>query len=292
MCESARRAAFQSFVAKLREADIRPFSTATLSPPAAAAAEVNRQLEQFRFDAASQAIYHFVYDELCDWYLEIAKPVLSGTDAEKSDTVRAVLRKCLEDAVALLHPFMPFVTEEIWEKLTGRSGTLIVSAYPQGDARFTDGRAEAALAALQEVVTRVRHFRTERGAPPTEPVELSIAKDSPSAALLPDLEVLAPQVTHLARLSALRFGPPASGAFRDVVGGLALGLALARPAAGTDASRIVKTLSELDEEIASLDSKLRNPAFVEKAPPPVVEKTRRRLDELTQRRAALSEGRA
>jgi len=72
---------------------------------------------------------------------------------------------------------------------------------------------------------------------------------------------------------------------------LAVGLALARPAAGGDASRIVKTLSDLDDEIASLDSKLRNPAFVEKAPPPVVEKTRRRLDELTQRRAALSEGR-
>ena len=123
-------------------------------------------------------------------------------------------------------------------------------------------------------------------------MELSIAPDSPAAALLPDLEILTPQLTHLARLSALRFGAPASGAFRDVVAGLALGLALARPTAGADASRIVKTLSELDEEIASLDSKLRNPSFVEKAPRPVVEKTRRRLDELTQRRAALSEGRA
>ena len=263
-----------------------------LSRLAATAAEVNRQLTQFRFDEAAQLIYHFVWDELCDVYLEIAKPVLSGRDQEKADAVRAVLRKCLENAVALLHPFMPFVTEEIWEKLTGRSGTLIVAAYPEGEARFADGRAEAALAALQQVVTRVRNFRTERGASPTEPVELSIAKDSPAATLLSDLEVLAPQLTHLARLSALRFGAPASGASRDVVAGLALGLALARPASGADASRIVKTLSDLDEEIASLDSKLRNPAFVEKAPPPVVEKTRRRLDELTQRRAALSEGRA
>jgi valyl-tRNA synthetase len=268
-----------------------------LSRLAATAGEVNRQLEQFRFDAASQAIYHFVYDELCDWYLEIAKPALaaSGSSAEadaKADTVRAVLKKCLEDAVALLHPFMPFVTEEIWEKLTRRPGTLIVAPYPQGEARFADSRAENAMAALEQVVTRVRNFRTERGAAPTEPVELSIAKDSPAAALLPDLQVLAPQLTHLARLSALRFDAPAAGASRDVVAGLALGLALARPAAGADPSRIVKTLSDLDEEIASLDSKLRNPAFVEKAPAPVVEKTRRRLDELTRRRTALSEGRA
>jgi valyl-tRNA synthetase len=274
----------------------RPLSLADrwiLSRLAATAAEVNRQLGLFRFDEAAQAIYAFVWDELCDVYLEVAKPILAGSRGgeEAADTVRAVLQKCLEDAVALLHPFMPFVTEEIWEKLTGRPGTLIVAKYPEGESRFADPKAEAAMAALRQVVTRVRNFRTERGAPPTEPVELSIAPDSPAAALLPDLEILSPQIAHLARLSVLRFAAPAAGASRDVVAGLALGLALARPVSGAETSRIVKTLADLDEEIENLDSKLRNPAYVEKAPAPVVEKTRRRLDELKQRRAALSEGR-
>jgi valyl-tRNA synthetase len=263
-----------------------------LSRLCAAAAEVDRQLTGYRFDEASQAIYAFVWSELCDGYLEMVKPVLSRGDTAAAQTARGVLKHCLQDALALLHPFMPFVTEEIWEKLTGRPGTLIVAPYPKGDSRWSDGAAESAVGAMREVVTRVRNFRAERGASPTEPVELSIHPKSPGAALLKDLEVLAPHLTHLARLSALRFAAPAAGAFQDVVAGLSLGLSLARPAGETDAARIVKTLADLDEEIASLGSKLRNPSFVEKAPAPIVEKTRRRLVELEERRAALSASKA
>ena len=263
-----------------------------LSRLSATAADVDRHLTGFRLDEAAQAIYAFVWSELCDGYLEMAKPVLSGADAAAAESVRGVLKRCLEDAAALLHPFMPFVTEEIWEKLTGRPGTLIVAPYPKADAKRADAAAEAAVGAMREVVTRVRNFRTERGASPTEPVEVSVHPESPALALLPDLQVLAPHLAHLARLSDLRFSAPAAGAFQDVVAGLALGLSLARPAAGTDAARIAKTLANLDDEIAGLGSKLRNPSFVDKAPRPVVEKTRRRLIELEERRAALSGSKA
>ena len=275
-----------------------------LSRLSATAAEVHRQLTAFRLDEAAQAIYAFVWGELCDVYLEMVKPVFAGRQDGESrsseepaqrgakedaaQTARGVLKKCLEDTLALLHPFMPFVTEEIWEKLTDKPGTLIVARYPQAEAKWSDPAAEAAVGALREVVTRVRNFRTERGASPTEPVELSIGPDSQAAALLPDLEVLAPHLTHLARLHSLRFAAPSEGAFQDVVAGLGLGLSLARPTAQTDTARMAKTLAEIDEEIAGLDAKVNNPAYVEKAPPAVVEKTRRRLTELTQRRAALS----
>ncbi|HEV2064417.1 MAG TPA: valine--tRNA ligase [Thermoanaerobaculia bacterium] len=252
--------------------------------------EVNRQLTAFRFDEASQAIYAFVWGELCDGYLEMVKPVASGADADAAEIARGVLVACLEGALALLHPFMPFVTEEIWEKLTGRPGTLIVTPYPAGDPAWADPAAEAVVGAMREVVTRVRNFRAERGASPTEPVLLSIGPDSQSAAFLPDLHVLAPHLTHLARLSGLRFGAPASGASQDVVAGLALGLSLARPAGEAGAARLAKTIAEIDEERAGLRSKLENPSFVDKAPLPVVEKTRRRLIELEERRAALSGG--
>ena len=253
----------------------------------AAAAEANRHLEAFRFDEAARTIRAYVWDELCDWYLEMAKPILAGPDAEAAANARAVLRRCLEGSLALLHPFMPFVTEEIWEKLTGRSGALIVSPYPAGDgARDLD--AEAAGEAFQSVVTRVRNFRKERGAKPAEPVALTIDPDSPGKAAIPLLRTLGPLLEHLGRLSSLRFAPPGPGAFQDVVGGLAVGMSLPEGAAAAASGRVEKDLAAADSEIATLKAKLENPEFLRKAPAPVVEKARTRLFELEEKRAALA----
>ena len=215
------------------------------------------------------------------------KPVLSGSDAARAETARGVLRRCLEGSVALLHPFMPFLTEEIWEKLTGNSGTLIVSSYPMGDGR-RDAEAEGAIEALREVVTRVRNFRTERGASPTEPVALAIDPRSPDKTLVGRLRELSPVLQHLARLSGIEFSAPPSGAFQDVVAGLTLGLSLPRGLSEQGGKRVEKSVAEADAEIASLRAKLQNPEFLQKAPPPVVEKARTRLFELEEKRAALA----
>ncbi len=277
-----------------------------LSRLSATATTINRHLTAFRFDEASQAIYSFVWHELCDGYLEMVKSVLSASafaraatdqssaqasaDETARETARGVLWRCLCDSLALLHPFMPFVTEEIWEKVTGRPGTLIVSRYPTGEGLSSDAAAEKTIEALRSVTTRVRNFRKERGVSPTDPVELSVDPDSPDRELPPRLETLAPLLRHLARLSELRFGPPAPGAARDVVAGLTLAIRIPERAGKTDRDRLARTLTGLDEEIAGLAVKLRNPDFLEKAPAPVVDKTRRRLVELEERRAALSMG--
>jgi valyl-tRNA synthetase len=178
---------------------------------------------------------------------------------------------------------MPFLTEEIWEKLTRRPGTLIVSPYPVRDPGLEDPRAEAAVERLRALVTRVRNFRGERKVSPTEPVGLWIESDD-GADGLPEL---APLLRHLGRLSELTFGSPPTGAQRDVVSGVPVGLALAAGAAHADRARIEKTMAQLDRELEELSGKLRNPAFLDKAPPDVVEKTRRRQAELVERRAAL-----
>jgi valyl-tRNA synthetase len=185
---------------------------------------------------------------------------------------------------------MPFLTEEVWEKLTGRSGTLIVSPYPTGDPAFLDPRAEAAVERLRAVVTRVRNFRGERRVSPTEPIVLSVepAAEEPEADR--EIRTLSPLLRHLARLADLSFGPPATGAARDVVAGLTLGLALPAGAAGADPARVEKSLASLDSEIAGLRAKLHNAAFLGRAPADVVEKTRRRLSEIEERRAALAGG--
>jgi len=253
----------------------------------ATSSEVNRQLEGFRFDEAAGAIYGFVWHELCDGYLEMAKPVLSGPDPAAAAAARAVLKRCLETSLALLHPFMPFLTEEIWEKLTGRPGTLVVAQYPVGAIAPRDAAAEAALEALRALVTRVRNFRTESGASPTEPVELWVDPASPDSSVLPALESLAPLLRHLARLSGLAFTAPPPGARRDVVSGLGVGIGLTRGASPEADARSGKALAAVAGEIAELSAKLSNPAYLEKAPAAVVEKTRQRLRELEEKRAAL-----
>ncbi len=261
-----------------------------LSRLSAAAGEVSRKLALFRFDEAAQAIYSFVWHELCDGYIEMVKPRLSGSGGQPAsrEAARETLARCLTDSLALLHPFMPFVTEEIWEKVVGRAGTLIVSGFPRERPEWTDARAQRSVEALRALVTRVRNYRGERSASPTEPVDLTIDRASSEVETLADLTELAPLLSHLARLSSLSFEPPPEGSTRDVVAGIGVGLSLSRPASSADRSRVAKTLSELDEEIRSLAVKLRNPSFLDRAPAAVVEKTRRRLVELEQRRAALA----
>jgi valyl-tRNA synthetase len=256
----------------------------------ATAQAVNRNLAGFRFDEAAQAVYAFLWHELCDGYLEMVKPLLgprAGDEAAK-ETARAVLARCLSDSLALLHPFMPFVTEEIWEKMTGRPGSLIVAPYPQGEDALRDEPAEKVVEAMRAIVTRVRNFRTERGFSPTEPVLLAIDPDSPDRGLAGEIATLAPLLRHMARLSDLSFGPPSPGMGRDVVEGLSIGLSVAQSEAGVEGGKIARTLAALDEEIAELSAKLHNTSFLDKAPPVVVDKTRRRLIELEERRSALS----
>ncbi len=146
----------------------------------------------------------YVWHELCDGYLEMVKPVLAGSDTDgRSETARGVLRRCLEGSLALLHPFMPFVTEEIWEKLTGRPGTLIVSPYPAGRRRPGRRGRGGGRGAARGRDARAQLPRAERGASPTEPVTLTIDPASPSRALAAALQELAPLLIHLARLDRL-----------------------------------------------------------------------------------------
>jgi valyl-tRNA synthetase len=292
---NAARLALGQFEGKSVRADLtgRPLGLPDrwiLSRLNATSASVNQALEEFRFDEAANSIYAFFWHELCDGYLEMIKPLLSGRQGteEERETARGVLHRCLSDSLALLHPFMPFVTEEIWEKLTGRPGTLIVSPFPTANPAQADPSAERAVGAVREVITRVRNFRTDRGLSPTEPVDLFLDPASADKELLAALRILDPLLRHQARLSRLEHAPPPAGTARDVVAGLAIGLGVAQKKAEESRAHVARKIADLDPEIETLRAKLLNPSFVEKAPPPIVEKTRRRLVELEERRAALS----
>jgi len=248
---------------------------------------VERHLGDFRFDLAASSLYEFVWRDFCDRHLEMVKPILAGktgTDDDRRRT-REILLICLRTMLALLHPFAPFLTEEIWKTLNGGAALLAISPFPKFDAAFFDSDAVAAVDALAEILTRVRNFRSERGAPPTEAVDLKIAPDSPHAETLRDL---APVLSALGRLSALSFDAPGGGDVRDVVEGVSLGIRFARREAASNRPGLDRELLKLDEEIRSLATRIRNPEYLEKAPETVVAKSRQRLFEMEKRRAALA----
>jgi valyl-tRNA synthetase len=134
----------------------------------------------------------------------------------------------------------------------------------------------------------VRNFRTDGGFSPTEPVSLEIDPESPERGLAAEIATLAPLLRHMARLSDLAFAPPGPDVSRDVLSGLSIGLSVARSSGGGGGEKLARTRVAIDEEIASLSLKLRNTSFLDKAPPEVVDKARRRLAELEERRSALS----
>ena len=132
-------------------------------------AAVDEQFEAFEFGKACDELYHFAWDDVCDWYVELAKPVLNGTDTEAAARSRRVLGHVLEQLLKLLHPVIPFVTDELWSSLT-RGDSVMVSDWPVLDKARIDDRAEEELAALQRVVTEVRRFRSDQGLKPGQRV--------------------------------------------------------------------------------------------------------------------------
>ncbi len=252
-------------------------------------AAVDDALAQYRFDHAADAIYHFVWHEFCDWYIECVKRDVSApadgsafADPERAATARAVLIEVLDTLLRLLHPFMPFLTEELWQKIPHEGDFLAVAAWPRRDSSRTDTQAEAQMQALQELVVRIRTLRTESGIDAGRRIEVLVhAVEANDAALVAEQASL---VATLARASSVRVVaefPAGLRAARGLVGGLEVAL----PLAGlldldVERARLRKELGKLETETASRATKLGNASFLERAPAEVVERERAFLLEL------------
>src|SRR5258706_1153575 len=142
--------------------------------------EVNKALSSYRFDEASNAIYHFFWHEFCDWYIEMVKPVLLAKHGGEADAKRArrVLLEVLDRSLRLLHPFMPFVTEEIWQKLGAVEPSVMVAPYPIAEEVLEDEEAERMMNAVQQMITTVRDARAKRGFTPKDPIRLFVKTDA------------------------------------------------------------------------------------------------------------------
>jgi len=233
--------------------------------------EVTEQLDGFRFSPAALRLYEVFWSELCDWYLELAKPRLYSED---NGAVSSVLLHALERVLVLLHPVMPFVTEEIWSFLPGERGLLAAAGWPESDDGLVDEAAEAGLGQVIEAVTELRSYRDAVGAKASADIPARLLADGYD-------EASRSQIARLARFSWV----PDEHEDGDVLATLPVpgGALQVLPSDAFDPEEGQKKLAakrdQLRGEIDRGEKKLANKGFVEKAPPEVVEEERRKLDE-------------
>jgi valyl-tRNA synthetase len=255
------------------------------------AAEVNERFENFRFDEACQRLYHFFWGELCDWYIELAKPALMGTAPRPM--AGEVLLTVLDRSLRLLHPVMPFLTEELWQRLPGRerihSQTIVLAPYPQRVEAWEDEEIEQRMQKLIEVVTWVRNLRAELKIAPKELVTLYLEPESEQESGFWTSQQ--PLIVTMARLETLELAPAPEEASRDVVAGIRVGLVTPeKELSGEETARLEGELKRLGEQIAHAEGLLANQEFLSKAPAAVVERNRSRLAEMQNRLESIRAG--
>jgi len=275
-----------------------------LSRLQATSAAVDAALEAFRFSDAANAIYHFVWDELCDWYIELAKPHLHKQDGLQQDNAKAarrhivqgVLATTLETTMRLFHPFAPFVTEEIWQKLPKPPqlpGSLMITVFPRSDASWVDTGAEAEMRLLQEVAIACRMLKQTYGVSPAQSidVELRVGSASARATIEQHLALVERAAKVSAKVSADLAAPAPAGSAKAVVGA---DVEIVMPLGGlidvaAEKTRIARDITKADKEISALEKKLGNADFLARAPEDVVVEQRARLAEEQSRRQRLAE---
>ena len=246
----------------------------------AAAGTVHTALESYRFNDASQAVYEFIWNDFCDWYLEAAKLSLAAEDAEK-DRIVTLLVWLLDESLRLAHPFLPLITEEIYQTLPQHGPEIMRQPYPAVEPAREAPEAAARFAALQEVVRAVRTIRAEFTVPPDATVDVVVVADD---ALRPVLESFSTLLRHLAGIGSLVLGAAPRDA-RGIIAAAGKGFEVFVKLQGAidaarEIARLGKDRAKAQAEVARTREKLSKASFVERAPREVVDKEREKLVDL------------
>jgi valyl-tRNA synthetase len=255
--------------------------------------EITASLEAFRFNDAANGLYEFVWNVYCDWYLEFIKPVLAGTDEAQKAETRATASWVLDEILRLMHPFVPFITEELW-RVTGEQGPkrermLIQESWPDYSAIVRDAAAEAEMNWVKTLISEVRSVRAEMNVPPS--AKLPLVLKTPSAVEREWLTRHNDMILRMARLETAVAGDAfAKGAAQIVAGDGTAALSLEGFIDfDKERARLTKDLKKADEEVARVDQKLNNENFVSRAPEDVVQELRDKRVEHEGTRAKVAE---
>ncbi|WP_036544757.1 valine--tRNA ligase [Nitrincola lacisaponensis] len=260
-------------------------------------AQIDKHFAEYRFDLLANTLYEFVWNEYCDWYLELSKPVLwdESAPAERLRGTRRTLVRVLEAILRLAHPLMPYITEEIWQRvapLAGKQGdTLMLQPYPLAEPHKMDPQANADIEWLKSVMLAIRNIRGEMNLAPGKAINLLLRNASTEdQRRLKETQVLLNKLAKLEQIDLLAEGAEAPMSATALVGQMEILV----PMAGiidkdAELARLQKELDKLNKEIARLDGKLSNAGFVSKAPADVVEKERAKLSEMQSAATRLQE---
>ena len=267
------------------------------------ARDLNTAIDNYEFHGAVQNLYHFFWDDFCDWYIELAKSDVTaeGESAARTEA-RTRLLTVLEQALRLLHPFMPYITEELWQRLPGEKPlhvayagaepTVMLTAYPEGAKHLIDETAEAEMQAIIELISRVRNIRSTMNIKPSERIPIIVG--SPDEKLRRVFESARDQIARLVRSSELsvseRLEAPRASARAVLTGGAEVAV----PLEGLidfeqERRRLQRELEKLQTEAARLEAQLSNPNFVSRAPAERVSEVRERIADIAQQSAQVQQ---
>ena len=262
--------------------------------------DVTEDLETYRFNDAANSAYQFVWHELCDWYVELIKFDLRGENGEeRKKTAQTVLLKILKDSLKLLHPIMPFITEEVWDVLPHEEGdkgqgawvgSIMQQPFPKTGADYPD--AERDMILIMDVIKAIRNIRSEMNVSPALTIEAVCYSSDGSVIRL--LETEGRHIKTLSKVSVLKVSAPA-GRPENCATAVAGNIEIFIPLKGLinfeeEEKRLKKDIEKIEKELLALERKMSNKEFIEKAPKEVVEKDKARLEELLQKKTKLEQG--
>ena len=252
--------------------------------------DVTKYLDEYKFNDASGSIYRFIWHEFCDWYLELVKPVIySKDDRAKRLAAQQTILMVLKDFMKLLHPFMPFLTEEIWQKLGGDGGSVMVSVFPTVDDDLRDQDAEKQMGVIMDVITSVRNIRGEMSIPPSK--KLKVVVSAPDEELISVLTAGRDYIINLGNLEELTVRgemEEPKGAATGVAGSVRVFALLEGTIdVASEKARLEKRITKIVKELTIVSKKLANSDFMEKAAEEVVTKEKAKFEELKEKQGVI-----
>ena len=259
---------------------------------------VNSMSDKFEFGEAGRAMYDFIWNDFCDWYIEMTKAILTGDDEEAKKDTRDILAYVLDQTLRLIHPIMPFVTEELWQDMPHKGESIMVAKYPSANDDLNDPAAEESMARLIELITAVRNIRSDANAPMSKPVDLLIkVKDDDAAKVYTDNREYIDRLCHPDDLQIGTDVKAPKLALSAVLNGGEVFIPMAELVdMDAERARMKKEVGKLEKEVQRSQKKLSNQKFVDNAPDKVVESERQKgkewqakLDAAKDRLASLNE---